>query len=85
MCAQSTLFNTISKMGIAADNFPFCTIEPNQARVNVPDDRFKWLVDVYKPKVCWPWYPGATPPVMCLAPPPQHTKGSSLCFLLAGH
>lgn len=33
-----------------AENFPFCTIEPNQARVNVPDDRFNWLCGVYKPK-----------------------------------
>lgn len=47
---KSTMFNTISKMGIPAENFPFCTIEPNQARVNVPDDRFKWLCDLYKPK-----------------------------------
>lgn len=47
---KSTLFNTISKMGIPAENFPFCTIEPNQARVNVPDDRFKWLCDLFKPK-----------------------------------
>uniref|UniRef100_A0A7S0R4X7 Obg-like ATPase 1 n=1 Tax=Chlamydomonas leiostraca TaxID=1034604 RepID=A0A7S0R4X7_9CHLO len=47
---KSTLFNTISRMGIPAENFPFCTIEPNQARVNVPDERFKWLCDLYKPK-----------------------------------
>ena len=37
-------------MGIPAENFPFCTIEPNHARVNVPDDRFRWLCDLYKPK-----------------------------------
>lgn len=37
-------------MGIPAENFPFCTIEPNEARVNVPDERFTWLVDLYKPK-----------------------------------
>lgn len=47
---KSTLFNTLSKMGIPAENFPFCTIEPNAARVNVPDDRFNWLCDLYKPK-----------------------------------
>lgn len=47
---KSTLFNTLTKMGIPAENFPFCTIEPNEARVNVPDDRFNWLVDLYKPK-----------------------------------
>ncbi|KAJ9528563.1 hypothetical protein QJQ45_020462 [Haematococcus lacustris] len=47
---KSTLFNTIAKLSIPAENFPFCTIEPNQARVNVPDERFKWLCDLYKPK-----------------------------------
>uniref|UniRef100_A0A383WNJ8 Obg-like ATPase 1 n=1 Tax=Tetradesmus obliquus TaxID=3088 RepID=A0A383WNJ8_TETOB len=47
---KSTLFNVLTKMGIPAENFPFCTIEPNQARVNVPDDRFNWLVNTYKPK-----------------------------------
>lgn len=47
---KSTLFNTLTKMGIPAENFPFCTIDPNNARVNVPDDRFKWLCQVYKPK-----------------------------------
>jgi obg-like ATPase 1 len=47
---KSTLFNTLTKMGIPAENFPFCTIDPNNARVNVPDDRFKWLCDQFKPK-----------------------------------
>lgn len=47
---KSTLFNVLTKMGIPAENFPFCTIEPNHARVNVPDDRFRWLCDLYKPK-----------------------------------
>ncbi|GBF92492.1 obg-like ATPase [Raphidocelis subcapitata] len=47
---KSTLFNTLSRMGIPAENFPFCTIDPNNARVNVPDDRYNWLVDLYKPK-----------------------------------
>ncbi|KAI8462511.1 MAG: P-loop containing nucleoside triphosphate hydrolase protein [Monoraphidium minutum] len=47
---KSTLFNTLSRMGIPAENFPFCTIDPNNARVNVPDERFNWLCDLYKPK-----------------------------------
>jgi len=80
---KSTLFNVLTKMGIPAENFPFCTIDPNsvrfgykpsmfsdrmynsrylirfiglkavfllQARVNIPDDRFKWLCELYKPK-----------------------------------
>lgn len=51
---KSTLFNTISGCAIPAENFPFCTIDPNSARVNVPDDRFNWLVDMYKPKSAVP-------------------------------
>jgi obg-like ATPase 1 len=47
---KSTLFNVLTRMGIPAENFPFCTIDPNSARVNVPDHRFKWLCDLYKPK-----------------------------------
>ncbi|GMH38753.1 hypothetical protein BSKO_06637 [Bryopsis sp. KO-2023] len=47
---KSTTFNLLSKLAIPAENFPFCTIEPNNARVNVPDERFNWLVDLYKPK-----------------------------------
>jgi len=37
-------------MAIPAENFPFCTIEPNEARVNVPDERFEWLCQLFKPK-----------------------------------
>lgn len=47
---KSTLFNTLTKLSIPAENFPFCTIEPNEARVNVPDERFEWLCNLYKPK-----------------------------------
>jgi len=47
---KSTLFNTMTKCAVPAENFPFCTIEPNSARVNVPDDRYNWLIDLYKPK-----------------------------------
>mmetsp|Transcript_16865 Transcript_16865/g.47101 ORF Transcript_16865/g.47101 Transcript_16865/m.47101 type:complete len:393 (-) Transcript_16865:222-1400(-) len=47
---KSTLFNTLTKCSIPAENFPFCTIEPNEARVNIPDERFTWLCDTYKPK-----------------------------------
>ncbi|KAF3789732.1 Obg-like ATPase 1 [Nymphaea thermarum] len=47
---KSTLFNTLTKLSIPAENFPFCTIEPNEARVNVPDERFQWLCQLYKPK-----------------------------------
>nr|KYP62487.1 Obg-like ATPase 1 [Cajanus cajan] len=47
---KSTLFNTLTKLAIPAENFPFCTIEPNEARVHVPDERFEWLCQLYKPK-----------------------------------
>ena len=47
---KSTLYNALSNCSIPAENFPFCTIDPNSTRVNVPDDRFDWLVDHHKPK-----------------------------------
>uniref|UniRef100_A0A6U4L6P2 Obg-like ATPase 1 n=1 Tax=Hemiselmis andersenii TaxID=464988 RepID=A0A6U4L6P2_HEMAN len=47
---KSTLYNALTKCSIPAENFPFCTIEPNETRVHVPDDRFDWLVEKYKPK-----------------------------------
>lgn len=47
---KSTLYNCLTKCSIPAENFPFCTIEPNNTRVNVPDERFDWLVEKFKPK-----------------------------------
>ena len=70
---KSSLFNTLSKLSVAAENFPFCTIDPNVAKVtgtwigsplvkrnnarvlsfdfpSVPDKRFRFLVEKYKPK-----------------------------------
>ncbi|KAG8046720.1 hypothetical protein GUJ93_ZPchr0008g13426 [Zizania palustris] len=47
---KSTFFNIVTKLAIPAENFPFCTIEPNEARVYVPDERFDWLCQLYKPK-----------------------------------
>eukprot|EP01119_Soliformovum_irregulare_P024031 TRINITY_DN852_c0_g1_i1.p1 TRINITY_DN852_c0_g1~~TRINITY_DN852_c0_g1_i1.p1 ORF type:complete len:395 (-),score=142.56 TRINITY_DN852_c0_g1_i1:38-1222(-) len=46
---KSTLFNILTKLSVAAENYPFCTIEPNEARVNVPDERFEWLCEHFKP------------------------------------
>jgi len=47
---KSTFFNVLTKTSMAAaENFPFCTIDPNEARVPVPDARFDWLVDHHKP------------------------------------
>ena len=47
---KSTLYNALSNCSIPAENFPFCTIDPNSTRVHVPDERFDWLVDHHKPK-----------------------------------
>jgi len=46
---KSTFFNTLTKLNVGAENYPFCTIEPNEARVALPDERFEWLVDHWKP------------------------------------
>jgi GTP-binding protein YchF len=47
---KSTLFNALTKAGIAAANFPFCTIEPNVGVVPVPDARLRELSDIVKPQ-----------------------------------
>ncbi|KAK0544972.1 hypothetical protein OC844_007409 [Tilletia horrida] len=48
---KSSLFNVIAKCDLGkAANFPYATIDPEEARVPVPDERFLWLVDLYKPK-----------------------------------
>ncbi len=47
---KSTLFNALTKAGIAAENYPFCTIEPNVGIVEVPDARLKALAEIVKPE-----------------------------------
>ena len=47
---KSTLFNALTKAGIAAANFPFCTIDPNIGVVPVPDPRLQALADIVKPQ-----------------------------------
>lgn len=47
---KSTLFNALTKAGIAAENFPFCTIEPNTGIVPVPDPRLNKISDIVKPQ-----------------------------------
>ncbi|QWF15791.1 redox-regulated ATPase YchF [Lysobacter capsici] len=47
---KSTLFNALTKAGIAAANFPFCTIEPNVGAVPVPDLRLNALAEIVKPQ-----------------------------------
>ena len=51
---KSTLFNALTKAGIAAANFPFCTIEPNVGVVPVPDPRLNALAEIVKPQRCLP-------------------------------
>ncbi|KAJ1665135.1 hypothetical protein IW140_003590 [Coemansia sp. RSA 1813] len=46
---KSTFFNAITKSAVSAENYPFCTIDPSESRVAVPDERFDWLVEQYKP------------------------------------
>ena len=46
---KSTLFNALTKAGIAAENFPFCTIEPNTGVVPVPDPRLAAIAAIVKP------------------------------------
>ncbi|MGA9698765.1 MAG: redox-regulated ATPase YchF [Acinetobacter sp.] len=47
---KSTLFNALTKAAIAAENFPFCTIEPNTGIVPVPDPRLDKLTAIVKPQ-----------------------------------
>jgi len=47
---KSTLFNALTKAGIAAENYPFCTIEPNVGIVEIPDSRLDKLAAIAKPQ-----------------------------------
>ncbi len=47
---KSTLFNAITNAGVPADNYAFCTIDPNVGVVSVPDSRLEWLRDQHQPK-----------------------------------
>ena len=47
---KSTLFNSMTRAGIAAENYPFCTIDPNVGIVEVPDQRLQQLADIVNPK-----------------------------------
>src|SRR5690554_557252 len=47
---KSTLFNALTKAGIQAENYPFCTIEPNVGIVEVPDPRLAALSEIVKPQ-----------------------------------
>jgi len=45
---KSTLYNILTKQQVSAENYPFCTIEPNKAHVIIPDSRLNFLKEVYK-------------------------------------
>lgn len=47
---KSTLFNALTQAGIGAENFPFCTIEPNSGVVPMPDPRLQILAEIVKPQ-----------------------------------
>jgi GTP-binding protein YchF len=47
---KSTLFNALTQAGIAAENYPFCTIEPNVGIVELPDPRLQQLASIVKPE-----------------------------------
>src|ERR1044071_9602593 len=47
---KSTLFNALTKGGIAAENYPFCTIEPNVGIVEVPDRRLEVIAEIAQPQ-----------------------------------
>lgn len=43
------MFNLLTEQAVAAENYPFCTIDPNESRCPVPDARFDWLCEVFQP------------------------------------
>jgi obg-like ATPase 1 len=47
---KSTTFNILSNLSVPAENFPFCTIDPNLAKIFIPDKRFDKLLEMYHPK-----------------------------------
>jgi ribosome-binding ATPase len=51
---KSTLFNALTKAGIAAENYPFCTIEPNTGIVELPDPRLQALAAIVSPERIMP-------------------------------
>lgn len=70
---KSTFFNVLTKSQAAAENFPFCTIDPNESRVPVPDPRFDYLVNYFQPDR---W-------VVCLNLPINQVFGLLLARILA--
>mmetsp|Transcript_5608 Transcript_5608/g.9677 ORF Transcript_5608/g.9677 Transcript_5608/m.9677 type:complete len:399 (-) Transcript_5608:59-1255(-) len=57
---KSSLFNLLTEQSVAAENYPFCTIEPNEARCAVPDERYDYLCNMWDPPSKYPAYLGLT-------------------------
>ncbi|KAJ3416045.1 hypothetical protein HDV05_003404 [Chytridiales sp. JEL 0842] len=53
---KSSLFNLLTSQSAAAENFPFCTIDPNHASCQVPDERYSYLCDLWAPPSTQPAY-----------------------------
>jgi GTP-binding protein YchF len=53
---KSSLFNLLTSQAAAAENYPFCTIEPNEARCPVPDERYDFLCSIWNPPSTQPAY-----------------------------
>lgn len=53
---KSSLFNLLTEQSVSAANYPFCTIEPNEARCAVPDKRYDFLCNIWKPPSTQPPY-----------------------------
>ncbi|KAJ3138515.1 hypothetical protein HK101_003719 [Irineochytrium annulatum] len=53
---KSSLFNLLCEQSVDAANFPFCTIEPNESRCPVPDERYDFLCDLWNPPSKYPAY-----------------------------
>mmetsp|Transcript_21681 Transcript_21681/g.19748 ORF Transcript_21681/g.19748 Transcript_21681/m.19748 type:complete len:406 (+) Transcript_21681:54-1271(+) len=46
---KSSLFNLLTEQAVSAENYPFCTIDPNESRCPVPDARYEWLCQLWNP------------------------------------
>ncbi len=46
---KSTLFNALTRAGVQAENYPFCTIDPNVGMVEVPDQRLRKIAELVQP------------------------------------
>ena len=53
---KSSTFNLFTNQSVPAENFPFCTIEPTEARCAIEDERYSWLCDLWEPKSKIPPY-----------------------------